>query len=182
MAIRKVLLVSILVTMSISAFAQELSRVHGRLIDASTKNGMVGSTVQLISVRDSSQHFITVADNSGNYLFKKIPATFYKLIYSSIGYKTEQKFVRVKGEETNLGVIEAQQDTAVLDAVEINAKILAVETRGDTTAINAKAYKTNPDATAEDLIAKMPGIVVNGTGVQAQGEQVGKVLAVIPET
>ena len=156
--------------------AQELSQVRGRLIEAGTKEGMVGSSIQLISVRDSSQYFITATDKDGYYLFNKVPATFYKLIYSSTGYITEQKFVRVKEADTDLGVFESHQDTELLDAVEINAKALNVETKGDTTAINAQSYKVNPDATAEDLIAKMPGIIVNGTGVQAQGEQVGKVL------
>jgi hypothetical protein len=169
-------MVGVLLIASLNALAQDLSRVHGKLIDTNTRDGMVGATVQLISVRDTSQHFITASDKDGFYLFNKIPATFYKLIYSSIGYKPEQKFVRVKGVDTDLGVFESQPDTTVLDDVEVNARAIMVEIKGDTTAINAQAYKTNPDATAEDLIAKMPGIVVNGTGVQAQGEQVGKVL------
>src|SRR5204863_8119425 len=47
---------------------------------------------------------------------------------------------------------------------------------GDTTQYNAKAFKTNPDANAEDLINKMPGITSQGGQVQAQGENVQQVL------
>ncbi|HAP64306.1 MAG TPA: hypothetical protein DCR93_34110, partial [Cytophagales bacterium] len=41
---------------------------------------------------------------------------------------------------------------------------------------NADAYTTMPDATAEELIQKMPGIVVENGSVQAQGEDVQQVL------
>lgn len=156
--------------------AQDLAQVHGRLVDGTEKSGMTGASVQLISIRDTTQQFITATDADGFYKFSNIPSTFYKLIYSSVGYKTGQKFVRVSGTETNLGVFEVEQDKLVLDVIEINSTALTVEIKGDTTSINAQAFKTNPDATAEDLIAKMPGIIVNGSGVQAQGEQVGKVL------
>ena len=136
----------------------------------------MGANVQLVSVRDSTQHFITVTDTEGNFSFENIAPTFYKLIYSSIGFKTEQKFVRVGGLETKLGVFEMLEETTILAGVEVKDKAISVEISGDTTSINAVAYKTNPDATAEDLLAKMPGVIVNGSGVQAQGEQVGKVL------
>ncbi|MEO6584561.1 MAG: outer membrane beta-barrel protein, partial [Ferruginibacter sp.] len=46
----------------------------------------------------------------------------------------------------------------------------------DTAQYNASQFKVNPDATAEDLINKMPGITVDKSGtVTAQGEQVKKV-------
>ena len=40
----------------------------------------------------------------------------------------------------------------------------------------ASGFKTNPDANADDLLKKMPGITVDGSGVQAQGESVQRVL------
>ena len=123
---RNLLLVIAGLLLSINSWGQELSRVHGQLLESNNKSGMVGATVQLISVRDTTQYFVTATDKNGFYQFNKVPATFYKFIYSSIGYKTEQKFVRVKGEDTDLGVFEAYQDTAVLDMVEINAKVLVV--------------------------------------------------------
>ena len=48
--------------------------------------------------------------------------------------------------------------------------------KADTTEYNAGAFKTNKDANAEDLITKMPGITVQNGTVQAQGENVAKIL------
>lgn len=61
-----------------------------------------------------------------------------------------------------------------IDAVEITTK--AVEQKGDTTEINAANFKTNPDASAEDLVRKMPGVTTNNGEVEAQGEKVRRVL------
>lgn len=55
-------------------------------------------------------------------------------------------------------------------------KVQAVTVKGDTTEMNAGSFKVNPDATAEDLVTKMPGVTSSNGQVQAQGEQVKKVL------
>lgn len=74
----------------------------------------------------------------------------------------------------NLKTIELQPLATQMSAVEIRTQ--AFKIKGDTTEMDATKFKTNPDATAEDLISKMPGISSSGGQVQAQGEQVKKVL------
>lgn len=61
-----------------------------------------------------------------------------------------------------------------MNAVEIRTQ--AVNVKGDTTEINANNFKVNPDATAEDLVGKMPGVSSSNGQIQAQGENVKKVL------
>ena len=48
--------------------------------------------------------------------------------------------------------------------------------KADTTEFNAGAFKTNPDALAEDLVGKLPGVIVTNGTVTAQGETVQQVL------
>ena len=55
-------------------------------------------------------------------------------------------------------------------------KVQAVTVKGDTTEMNASSFKVNPDASAEDLVSKMPGVTSSNGQIQAQGEQVKKVL------
>jgi len=74
----------------------------------------------------------------------------------------------------NLKTIELQPLATQMSAVEIRTQ--AFKIKGDTTEMDATKFKTNPDATAEDLVSKMPGISSSGGQVQAQGEQVKKVL------
>ena len=58
----------------------------------------------------------------------------------------------------------------------VEIKTNAIVQKGDTSEMNAANYKVNPDATAEDLVRKMPGVTSSNGQVQAQGEQVKKVL------
>ena len=62
----------------------------------------------------------------------------------------------------------------VIEAVVVKAKM--VEMKGDTSEINATNFKVNPDASAEDLVKKMPGVTSSNGEIQAQGEAVKKVL------
>ncbi|MBI3520694.1 MAG: hypothetical protein HY062_15250, partial [Bacteroidetes bacterium] len=68
------------------------------------------------------------------------------------------------------------QASTNLKEVTVEAQMALATQNGDTTSFNSKAYKVNKDATAEDLVTKMPGVTVVDGKVQAQGEDVKKVL------
>ena len=63
-----------------------------------------------------------------------------------------------------------------LEEVVVVENVIAAIQMGDTTQINAGAYQTLPDATAEDLLEKMPTVNITDGKMQAQGEDVKKVL------
>ena len=46
---------------------------------------------------------------------------------------------------------------------------------GDTVQFNSKAFKLSVDATAEDLLTKLPGVSVDNNTVTAQGETVTQI-------
>lgn len=69
-----------------------------------------------------------------------------------------------------------QTDTMKMKEVLIVKDAAPVKLKGDTTELSASAFKTNPDATAEDLVTKMPGISMQNGKIQAQGEDVKRVL------
>ena len=166
----------VLIFLGVSTQAQELATLSGKLIETDEATGLVGANVQLILVKDTTTHFITSTSTDGSFSFDNLTPSFYKIKYSSIGYKSGEKLVRVKAPNTLLEPFIVAEEAEMLAEIEVKGKSLSVENRGDTTAILASGFKVNPDANAEDLIAKMPGMIVNGSGVQAQGEQVQKVL------
>src|SRR5439155_13366811 len=63
----------------------------------------------------------------------------------------------------------------VLNTVTINSIIPPVRQKADTLEYSANAYKVNPNANAEDLVKKMPGVTVDNGTVTAHGETVKKV-------
>jgi cell division protein YceG involved in septum cleavage len=59
----------------------------------------------------------------------------------------------------------------------VTVKASPVQIKGDTTEFNAGSFKTKPNATAEDLLKKLPGVQVDKDGtVKAQGQNVTRVL------
>jgi uncharacterized membrane protein YgcG len=69
----------------------------------------------------------------------------------------------------------ASSSSQNLATVVITARVPPARQKGDTLEINASQFKVNPDATAEDLARKVPGITIENGQVKAQGENVQRV-------
>lgn len=158
-----------------SLMAQDLTPVKGVLIDSANGEALVGANLALESAYDASKIYGASSDASGKFEFN-VPSGAYRLKISFLGYKAYKKRVFVQSTPVELGTIELAQNAVLSDEVEVEGKIPPVIMKDDTTEYNAKAFKTNPDASAEDLIEKMPGIDVSGGKVKAQGEDVAQVL------
>lgn len=157
------------------ALAQDFS-LKGRLINTEDSTALVGATVQLINVKDTTKRHITVADLEGFFVVKNLENAFYKLKISSVGIEPFSNFVKVGESEVNVGTLLLKPNDTVLDDVNVTGQVIPVKQKGDTTEYNALAYKTNPDASAQDLLEKMPGFIIDNGTVQAQGEDVQRVL------
>ena len=69
-----------------------------------------------------------------------------------------------------------EESSEELKQVEIKEKTPQATVQGDTTSFSSKAYKTNQNASAKDLIEKMPGMQDDNGELKAQGEKVQQVL------
>lgn len=167
----------ILVFLSAASFSQEANlRVSGSLMDESDKSPLVGATVVMVNIKDSTRSKFAIADGDGRFVIEGLERAFYKLRVTSVGYVSYTKLLRVTLSETNLQPIAIKPDLTVLEQVTVETEVIAVQQIGDTTQYNAAAFKTNPDASATDLVSKMPGIVVDSDGVTANGESIEQVL------
>lgn len=149
--------------------------LSGKLTDKEDGSEIVGATVLFINVKDSARSKVAATNEMGVFQVKGMEQAFYRLKITSLGYKPFTKIMRV-AVSGDMGTIPLTPDTKVLDNIEIKGEVVAVEQIGDTTQYNAQAYKTNPDASAKDLVSKMPGIVVDSEGVKANGESIEQVL------
>jgi hypothetical protein len=169
----------LLLLLVLGSFATAQSQtVKGKLLDLVDNKPLSGATLQLISVRDSTTFFNTLADAKGEFQFSALPKDSFFLTVSFIGYEKYKQFVVLNDSLPNaeLGTVFVPKTTKEIGGVTVVSKTPPVQQKGDTAQYNASQYKVNPDATTEDLIKKMPGITVDKDGtVTAQGEQVRKV-------
>jgi len=98
----------------------------------------------------------------------------------AVGYETAINMVKPEmqrgegGINMGLGITTLLKASEKMEEIEIKTK--AVEMKGDTAIMNASNYKVNPDASAEDLVRKMPGVTQRNGEIEAQGEKVARVL------
>jgi hypothetical protein len=157
-----------------NAFSQ-VQTISGKLIDES-KQAAIGSSVFLLNAKDSSFVKGTVADIDGFFKIENILANSYVLKIVSLGYNPVFRTIQITSQPIDLGFIILKQNSLNLKEVKVQGQISLATQNGDTTSFNSKAYKVNKDATAEDLVSKMPGVAIVDGKVQAQGEEVKQVL------
>ena len=167
-------ILSLTLLVSAKVFAQGVE-VTGTVQEAKTKIAVVGASVFLINQQDSTQRKGVQADTAGFFRFTGVQAGAYKVRVTSIGYDDLETKVTVSTSNKSLGTLIMGENARQLSEVVVREKQIRVEQKGDTVQYNASAYKTNPDASAEDLVKKMPGVTIENGVVKAQGEDVRKV-------
>lgn len=163
----------LLLLLLIPGLAQAQS-IRGSLLDSAEKAPLVGANVILTHLPDSAQRY-AIAGITGDFAFQDLEPGTYRLKTSYIGYQPLQRTVRVAEKDVNLGTLYLSAGVE-LQELEVTEQALRAIQKGDTTELNAGAYKANPDATAGQLLEKMPGIQRRDGKVQAQGEDVQEVL------
>jgi outer membrane receptor protein involved in Fe transport len=148
--------------------------INGKLIDE-YKQPAIGSSVFLLKT-DSSFIKGTATDVEGQFNLENINSDNYILKILSLGYKPLFKSIQIKNQDLIIPTITLKQNLTNLKEVTVEAQQALATQNGDTTSFKANAYKVNKDATAEDLVSKMPGVTVVDGKVQAQGEEVKQVL------
>ncbi|MCH8557419.1 MAG: outer membrane beta-barrel protein [Balneolia bacterium] len=148
----------------------------GTITDGADGEPLQGANVALFSAADTVLVRGATTDAEGIFQLVRVPAGDFIFQVSFVGYFTEIENISWDGSAPLTRNLTLRVDEQQLDEVRIVGRLPRMEVRGDTTAYNADAFTTNRDATVEDLIARMPGIVVRDGQVEAQGEQIRRVL------
>jgi hypothetical protein len=150
-------------------------QITGKVSDSDLQP-LVGAGVYILNPVDSSIITGSTTDTVGNFLFRFSTSGKFLVRTSFLGFKDHFIEKEFSGSSINLGNVVLKNSTSTLNEVTVSEKVIPVQIKGDTTEYNADAFKTNKDATTEDLVQKMPGITTQDGKIQAQGEEVKKVL------
>jgi hypothetical protein len=154
--------------------AQNLS-VSGQLYDKANQPVPFAS-IAVLRQPDSTLVTGTTSDMNGNFKIDNLSSAQYIVKVSFLGFEDKFLNLSLNGASQNLGSLFLAEKTTKLKEVTVVTTMTPVLQKGDTTQINAGAFKVNKDASTEDLVTKMPGITMQDGKVQAQGENVQKVL------
>jgi hypothetical protein len=174
--VKKIILFSLILSAHLG-FAQKLT-IKGQLLD-SASSPLPSATVIILQAKDSSLVNFGTSDTKGFFEIRNVVRGEYFVKVSFLGFAPYMKRI-IPGEgmtEVNLGQIRLLNKSTILNEVVIREDKPPVVVKRDTIEFNASSFKTKVNATAEDLIKKMPGMEVDNDGtIRAQGEQVQRVM------
>ena len=159
-----------------TTYAQQTSasavRLKGVVVDSITNEPLIGATVMLDSMHG------TVTNEKGEFNLSGLVKNQENTIeFSYMGYQNFIfKYTPIKNNNLLTRYVRMIPSDLNLGDVTVTAKAPIAKQLGDTTQYNAAAVKVNPDATAGDLLAKMPGFTVSDDGsAETQGEAISRV-------
>ena len=159
----------------VSAATPKSGSITGKIIDQTAQEPVIGAVIEC-SPADSTKKLYTTSDKDGAFTFPKLAYGSYDVTITYLGLTSHTSQVEVAKPKTDLGTITMTPDIQQMDEIVVKGLTMRTTQKGDTLVYNAGAFKVTPDASTEKLLEKMPGIKVEGGSVEAQGEQVKKVL------
>ena len=176
---KKILVCILMIASTLTIAAQSRSMdLNGKVVNKNSNKPLAGATVSLILEKDTTKGYHDVTNKSGSFSINGVPFGNYSLQVTYIGFDTLKKELKVTPKlSSDLGNLFMNQSSFLSKEVDVVARVAVGQVKEDTTEFNADAFKTRPDAAAEDVIKKMPGVQVETDGtVKAHGEDVKKVL------
>lgn len=164
---------------SFGGLAQTNYVIKGSAGDAESNVKLPGTTIMVLNQKDSIMRAFTWAGNTGDFTVKNLPKGKFLLLMTYPGYADYVEKFTLDSINTShdFGYINMMLKAKLLKDVIVKGQVDAIKIKGDTTEFNAKAYKTQPNASVEDLLKQLPGIQVDKDGkITAQGQTVQKVL------
>ena len=164
----------VLTTVSISSFAQH--SLQGKILDKKNEGGIEMATIRLLNMKDSTLVKGCMTDINGGFSLSKVMDGNYILDIRFLGYSRTFKDITIAGKSLILKNIYMDESNKYLKEVEVRGMAAQMAVKGDTIEYNSAAFKTAENAVVEDLLKKLPGVVVDTDGkITVNGEEVKKV-------
>lgn len=151
--------------------------VKGKLVDTASKQPIPDATISVLQTKDSALVTFTLSNKQGIFEVKGLVPGDYRLLITNQAYVEMKRNFSITPDkkDLDLGEINPAKDYKTLGEVIVTNEAPIV-VKGDTVQFNASGFKTQPNATVEDLLKKLPGVEVDKEGaIKSQGEQIQKV-------
>ena len=175
---RKLLLILVVLLPGLAVFAQETRRITGIVVDEESSLTVIQAGVELLADKDSTRLEVTVTDMEGTFSLRALPGD-YILKVSYIGCVTQYITIHqtISQEGVNVGTVILAREPVSLEAAVVSAKAEPVTVKEDTVIYNAAAFKVPEDADLDELLKKIPGLEVDGSGgVSLHGRPITQLL------
>ncbi len=147
--------------------------ISGKIFDFEKKPIISASVI----LKDSSNKFISYSysNQSGEFELKNIKIGHYYLSVSSIGFEYKKIEIELLEKKTAIELILKPSFTELKEVIIKSSSSMKI--KSDTIVFNADFYKQGDEKVIEDLLRKIPGLVVDNNGtIRVGGKEVEKVM------
>ncbi|AXY73244.1 hypothetical protein D3H65_04305 [Paraflavitalea soli] len=152
--------------------------IRGSVKDSVLNYYLQAATVAVYRVDNKALVAYTLTNSIGEFRIAGLELKQPFLVkISFIGYETFTRIISISHEQQilDIGVIIVSKTDKLLDEVTVTAP--PVRMNGDTLEFSASAFHLDKNAVAEDLLKKLPGIIIWGDGtITVNGRPINKLL------
>ena len=154
------LLSAMMLLVGIAAYAQD-AHIVGHVIDKAT-----GAHIPFVSVQLKGTSYGGLTDETGHYFLKNLPTGRHTVVFSYIGYETEERTVDVKAHTTLEVNIELREESYLVDGVVVTSNKYETKKRETATIVNVVSPVLFENTTAHcmaDVLGFQTGLRVEQT-------------------
>jgi hypothetical protein len=159
-----------------TAPAAPATSLKGKFQDPTTRVAVSGVQIKLTNLADTSDVRRVTAKDDGSFELTGLAVHSYRLEATRLGYAPLVQIIRVTRKDQDAGVLALTPESVPVSGITVTESPAPAVQKGDTTEFRAGAVKTHRDATAEELVQKLPGVTMENGQIKAQGENVQNVL------
>ena len=172
------LLIATALLLSVTAFSQ--GTIKGKIVDSTSSKGLGYATVTVFKAADTAIITYRLSSPEGDFKISGIPLNINcRAVVSYSGYAVHRREFALSAAANTMdfGIIPLTNDAKSLDEVLLIAERPPVVVRKDTIEFNASSFKTLPNALVEDLLKKLPGVMVDANGnIMVNGKPVNRIM------
>src|SRR5690606_2308649 len=172
----KQLFLTLLLVFSFNAVAQNNGSITGNVFDEKLGESVPYVTV---TIKENDQIITGVlTDENGNFTLKNLAQKIYTVEVSFIGYKTHITTADLtQQKDVDLGQILFEDESVILEGVEIVREVSTIEQKIDRKVINVGRDLLTAGATASEIMNNIPTVNVDQDGnISLRGNQNVRVL------
>ena len=154
--------------------------LKGKITDSASSKPLGFATITVFKALDTAIITYRLSTPDGDFKVPGLPLDLTcRVVISYSGYSVYRKEFAITASQNTLdiGTIPLSTDSKTLDEVLVIAERPPVIIKKDTIEFNATAFKTLPNALVEDLLKKLPGVMVDKEGnIVVNGKPVNRIL------
>ncbi|MFP5041849.1 outer membrane beta-barrel protein [Parasediminibacterium sp. JCM 36343] len=151
--------------------------ITGKLIDSVGKQSLKDASITVLDATDSTLEVFGLSKEGGVFEINNISLGSYMVQINFQGYQPLTKKITLSKQKPTLDmgkIYLAVQSNMLTEVIVFQNNPITI--KNDTVEYNAGSFKTKPNAVVEDLLKKLPGVLVDKDGnINAQGEQVQRI-------